>query len=1057
MMKWTKAARLGVWAGVACCGAVTGEGLGQSASAPVILQWFDSGYEVQRDRIADAFSAGYGQYWLPPTGRAETGGFSVGYDVFDRFDLGQADNRTLYGSRAGLEAVVGTAQRHGASVYVDFIANHNGFASIDSFNDEFEGVNPFEEQFFLNGGYPGFVLQDPDSAPFLGDVFGIPNTFGDFHPPASVEESVLTGRLAGLNDINHSRSDIVLIRQPTEAGNPLNIPAGEIFNRVDPNNAQFYPDQALGREFVDANGNTFTRFDFNTQNPLAGDATPETALNLIARNAQWLVQVIGVDGLRLDAAQHFDRDLVLGALDQAVFQASDRFNLDGSQRQVFSFSEVFNGDLGFVQSFVEKSIDPNSNRVGANRDALDFPLNFAIGSNFSSNGLQNNFFNVVNAGLDANDDGFINGSSGVVFVGSHDEEAPALNNVAHAFALLRPGNTIVYYDAATFGDRDFPKTGRGDALGNFGDTITNLVDVRNSYGRGNYFNRLVEQNQLAYEREDSVLVLLSNRNDSGTDARSFEVGFDVGDFLVELTGNAAANGLAQVIQVQDNGSGGGFVNATFLRNDGQDKGFLLYGLARPESALGLELSNVAQVLEGPGTVNPDGTPGFINAAAEAGSERLTDIAVIQSETFDVTLRTRAVFLDTDGDGEVDFEDFDARGDNALLRINEGIDTNGNGFFDFTNPNNDVTYAFEQFSTANAGVDSATGEGFYTETIDTTQLEEGLNFITGRVFRQREGGGPAIFRDFREVVYVDLLAPEVEVARVTAFSEDGDDLDFDLRSLDQTADTVHVFLNLAASVTDEEILSFVGDGNEARQLDIETFRFGFFDVGAGNNVITAVTIEETGTFNIQRLAGISLDTGRGVGVGDVNFDGEIDSADIANVSGAFEALLFSRNTQFNAAADLNGDGRIDNNDLFAFLDVLLLDGADAQTFQTYEEVLTRRGDTNGNGTTDGFDLLHLRDNLGLTADEDAALFDLLDVDVDGDLDGDDAELLVVAFFGETTGDLTRDGEIDLEDAEAFALGLLDAAAFEAEFGTNTLVSGDVNRDFLFDLGDLDPFL
>ena len=37
----------------------------------------------------DIFMAGYGFVWLPPPYRADQGGFSVGYDVYDRFDLGR--------------------------------------------------------------------------------------------------------------------------------------------------------------------------------------------------------------------------------------------------------------------------------------------------------------------------------------------------------------------------------------------------------------------------------------------------------------------------------------------------------------------------------------------------------------------------------------------------------------------------------------------------------------------------------------------------------------------------------------------------------------------------------------------------------------------------------------------------------------------------------------------------------------------------------------------------------------------------------------------------------
>ena len=45
-----------------------------------------------------------------------------------------------------------------------------------------------------------------------------------------------------------------------------------------------------------------------------------------------------------------------------------------------------------------------------------------------------------------------------MFVNSHDDFGPsALNNVAHAYVLMHPGNAVVYFNGREFGDnRDFP-------------------------------------------------------------------------------------------------------------------------------------------------------------------------------------------------------------------------------------------------------------------------------------------------------------------------------------------------------------------------------------------------------------------------------------------------------------------------------------------------------------------------------------------------------------------------------------------------------------------------
>ena len=74
-------------------------GLAQDTSAPAFLQMFEAKWDVVEDRMADIFVAGYGRMWLPPPARADSGGLSVGYDVFDRFDLGGRPGHQKRGSK----------------------------------------------------------------------------------------------------------------------------------------------------------------------------------------------------------------------------------------------------------------------------------------------------------------------------------------------------------------------------------------------------------------------------------------------------------------------------------------------------------------------------------------------------------------------------------------------------------------------------------------------------------------------------------------------------------------------------------------------------------------------------------------------------------------------------------------------------------------------------------------------------------------------------------------------------------------------------------------------
>ncbi|MFM7413657.1 MAG: autotransporter-associated beta strand repeat-containing protein [Planctomycetota bacterium] len=945
------------------------------ASAPAILQWFDSSYPTQEKRVADFFMAGYGSTWIPPTGRADSGNHSVGYDVFDRFDLGSTGNETLYGTETGLRRFASTLHRAAGDVIVDLVWNHNGFSTNATTG------------FAAAGGYPGFVLS----------ATGAPD--GDFH--GAFETGDLNGRLSGLIDIKHE-TNFAYIRQPVAPGNPQNIPAGTSRNLPSAANARFYADRNLGGTILynPKTGQNTALYSFNTSDPTAGDATAENATGLLMRNARWLINDVGVDGFRLDAARHFEPWL-MNYFDEAVYRASRRTLLNGAPREVFSFSESASTDRANLMSqFVRKDVGLiPANQIAGNRDALDFAQFWPIKYNLSSNGTANDFRNMVYAGLDVYDDGKVNGSNGVVFVQSHDDFGPDMMNVAYAFSLMRPGNAIVYYNAYEHYDplRAFPKPGRGDALGNYGSTITTLVDLRSRYGRGDYRERWIEKENYAFERSGAALVMLSNRNDSGFDSRTVNVDFTLGQRLVELTGNAAranatlgAGTIPEVVQVQGSASNRS-VNVRFLRNDGKDQGYLVYGLPTPKSAAGIEFSGTAV-----GSLIAGDTPakfqGGETAAQTAAihvanaTARLASMRVINAGTFTVRLATQAVTL---ADG---YRDRSADGDTAMLRINEGLDLNGSGAVDVTTPG-DVSYGFENFvTTRRTGYAQADGNGLYEQSVNATLLPEGMNFLTVRAYRQRSDGGPAVYSDFKQVLYVDRLKPESAFDQFKAFSGAGN-YDVWIKSLDGTADRVNIFQNVAATVSDATILGWVNAGQGSTDvIDRDIFKTGFFGVPNGNNTYTVVTRELTGTYNIQRFTGRRPVAGRGAGFGDLNFDGSRTGLDMANSSYGFERVLYSKNSEFNAAADATGDGLVDTYDLLQ-MESLLTGTANTSAATALAGVKFRRVNFVNDGVLNEADLGVLRAYAALPAGADTWTFDL---DCDGAIDPGDVTMAQQQF-------------------------------------------------------------
>lgn len=973
----------------------------QDVSQPATLQMFESTWTNMESRAPDIFLAGYGAMWTPPPGRADSSNASVGYDVYDRFDLGSSGNATLYGTETSIKSMINTVHRFGGAVYTDLLMNHNGFRTSATPN------------FQTQGGYPGFVLSR------AGD------SDGDFHPAGA--SGLLDQRVAGLIDIAQEKN-YLYVRNPVP-GFAANIPAGTIANIPSENNRRFYPDQSLAPTVSTdpLNGQTVTTYPFNTTTPLNGDPISENAQQYLIRHAQWMVQVIGVDGFRLDAVKHVPVS-TFNALDNTLYKSIKTPNLDGSQKHAFTFGEYLDSNRDLIQPYIRKTINPGSpTLVGGYRDALDYPLYYAMQSNLTTNMANNDWRNVVNASQDQRDDGLANnGSQGVSFAMSHDNVGTiGLSKVAHAYTMLRPGNAIVYFNAKEFGNgRSFPQNGKDDALGGFhGNAMTTLVDIRNRYGRGNYLPRTNEEDVLIYEREKSALVLLNSRTDSGYDARNVTTSFSAGTRLIELTGNAANpsidpnNDLAEVIVVNANGT----ADVRVPRNANSSgtltgNGYLIYGLPTPVGSL--SLSNVSQTL-------PGGTP----TASTNGTTRLASIPVITANSFTATLQTASVTLSNG------YRDTAADGDSAYLKLDGGIDLNGSGTVDFRNPSSTTHYGFESFGTKSSPLVGG-GDGEFVQLVNTTTLSEGYHYLEARAFRFRNDGGQPVYSSFKKVIYVDRLKP---VSAVDTFlpwdAGNSQNRDLAVRSTDQTANAVHTFLNLPANLTDAQVIALVAAGNKASQVDRDLFKYGFFGVPSGNNVATIVTYEITGNVNVQRVAGITLATNKGLGFGDLNFDNQYTTGDVAFASGAFEPVLYSQNAQFNAAADLTGDGLVDNRDLYLLPARYASVGASAAVQNETRNMIVRRGNLNGDGMTTALDIDTLYNNFGSTT----WLFNL-DSDTGG-ADQQDVDTLVQTILLTRYGDANLDKLVNSSDFNILAsnFGLSPRGWATGDFTGDDLVS------------------
>jgi alpha-amylase len=79
-------------------------------------------------RAASFNDLGINMVWLPPAYKGASGGYSVGYDTYDLFDLGEFDQKgsvaTKYGDKAQLHAAIDALHSHGIAVLLDVVVNH---------------------------------------------------------------------------------------------------------------------------------------------------------------------------------------------------------------------------------------------------------------------------------------------------------------------------------------------------------------------------------------------------------------------------------------------------------------------------------------------------------------------------------------------------------------------------------------------------------------------------------------------------------------------------------------------------------------------------------------------------------------------------------------------------------------------------------------------------------------------------------------------------------------------------------------------------------------------
>ncbi len=555
-----------------------------------MLQYFNTSWEEITARIPELAEAGYTALWLPPPTKG-SGGLSVGYDLWDPFDLGGNDQRgsvrTRYGTEAELLNLVETAHRFGIRIYFDNIMNHRAF-DIPGYNEN----TPIDI-------YPGMVPEDFHLRVTEDGFYRKWDNCRDWNSAWQV----MNLGLADLIDIAHETPNdnfgpnegddhpkISFVRQPNnpeyyyDTDLPISVGYGEYtwnvytfadkepytdtngngrFDWTDTNANGQHDSGEASEPFTDTGldptrpGWNTTAYGYGDGKYNMGNPVSEDVGAYLIRAARWLLDRTKADGLRLDAVKHVpayffgeygsdtsDAGYCGGA--QVQFNITRGFSDWDNHRDTVFNTEAPRDD---AMMFGEHLGEPPGygDYLGRGMRLVDNPLRNELNNRLGSmwNGLN---------GYDSPGAGGFSPDTGVMHAQSHDNDYAARRELQHAFYFTRAGLGLLYTDgnhhAETLGESGgaFPRHANTSFLGQWGDVrVPNLLYIHEQFARGYQKGVWSDGDYVAYERLDwrqggstdgDKVTMLFMLNDNYADGQARDIRNNISFSHTEMGDNA---------------------------------------------------------------------------------------------------------------------------------------------------------------------------------------------------------------------------------------------------------------------------------------------------------------------------------------------------------------------------------------------------------------------------------------------------------------------------------------------------------------------------------------
>lgn len=466
-----------------------------SVRAEPMIQYFNTSWAEITQKMPELAEVGYESIWVPPPTKAGSQ-FSVGYDLFDPFDLGSKDQKggyaTKYGTYTELVDLIETAHRFGIRVYFDNIMNHRGFDTplfnTNSPANLYPGLVPedFHLRSFVTNGVT--LYRKWDNTRNWGDEWQVYNL--------GLADLIDIAQEPGEWNYNHGPNEGWWTKKPKIVRNADN-PEFYCFDNKG-TYVGFGPTNGLTKEYILANSNSYS----------------ELVQDYLNRAVRWLTATTYVDGFRLDAVKHARADFFganygndkdfsdygyTGQI-QRQFNITRGFSDSNHRDTVFDTEKGRDDAMIFGEHLGEPP--PYGPYINAGMRLIDNPL---------KNNLDNRLGNPSNGlwGYDQPGSGGFSPEVSVMHSQSHDNGWSTHRHLQHAFYFTRAGLPLIYTDGNYHAGvlqgsgGEFPRIANSAFLGQWNDPrIPNLVYIHNHFARGYQKGIWSDSDLVVYERID---------------------------------------------------------------------------------------------------------------------------------------------------------------------------------------------------------------------------------------------------------------------------------------------------------------------------------------------------------------------------------------------------------------------------------------------------------------------------------------------------------------------------------------------------------------------------